>query len=325
MINSQMLFCSVIIPTIGRDTLPRAVQSVLDQAFDPACFEVIVVNDSGGPLPAAPCLELASVRLLHNNRRERSFARNSGAAAARGTYLYFLDDDDWLLPGALAAFWQLAQEAPEAAWLHGGMQIVDDNGHILAAVHSGVQDHCLAQVMGGAWVPIQSSLVRAREFFAVGGYNLLLSSTEDQDLCRRIAQIGTLAATETAVACLYRGANWQTSTDYDLATHSTRLSRDHVADQTGVFRQMLASAADSYWYGRVVHIYLALALWHIRQRHLFTALSRGLHGLLALLCAGSRLRQSSFWQGLGDDHVPGSLHFIQIAWEQEAQKKQAHG
>lgn len=321
MSNSEKLFCSVIIPTIGRDTLARAVQSVLDQAFDAARFEIIVVNDSGQPLPDAPWLEAPPMRLLHNNRRERSFARNSGAATARGEYLYFLDDDDWLLPGALAAFWQLAQQAPEAAWLHGGIQVVDENGRILAAANSGVQGHCLAQIMGGAWVPIQSSFIRAREFFAVGGYNLLLRSTEDQDLCRRIAQIGTLAATETAVACLYRGSNWQTSTDYGLSTHSTRLSRDYIADQIGVFRQMLASATDSYWYGRVVHVYLALALWHLRQRYLFTAVSRGLHGLAALLYAGSNLLQRPFWQALRDDHVPGSLHFIQIAWEQEAKKK----
>lgn len=321
MINSETLFCSVIIPTIGRDTLVRTVQSVLDQAFDASRFEIIVVNDSGHPLPDAPWLNAATVRVLHNNQRERSFARNSGAAAALGEYLYFLDDDDWLLPGALAAFWQLAQQAPEAAWLHGGIQVVDENGRILAVANSGVQGHCLAQIMGGAWVPIQSSLIRAREFFAVGGYNLRLCSTEDQDLCRRIAQIGTLAVMDKAVACLSRGANWQTSTDYGLATSSTRLSRDYVADQPGVWRQMVTSATDSYWFGRVVHVYLALALWHLRQRHLFTAVSRGLHGLAALLYAGPNLLRRPFWQALRDDHVPGSLHFIQIAWEQEAQKK----
>ena len=44
---------STIIPTIGRETLTRAVKSVLDQQLTSAEFEVIVVNDSGVTLPVA--------------------------------------------------------------------------------------------------------------------------------------------------------------------------------------------------------------------------------------------------------------------------------
>ena len=45
------ILISTIIPTIGRDTLSRAVQSVLDQNCGEEKFEVIVVNDSGKALP----------------------------------------------------------------------------------------------------------------------------------------------------------------------------------------------------------------------------------------------------------------------------------
>jgi glycosyltransferase involved in cell wall biosynthesis len=44
------MFCSVIIPTIGRTTLDRAILSVLNQDFSQDEFEVIVVNDSGQTL-----------------------------------------------------------------------------------------------------------------------------------------------------------------------------------------------------------------------------------------------------------------------------------
>src|SRR5919108_3058002 len=96
----NLIFCSIIIPTIGRSTLDRSVLSVLDQDFTQADFEVIVVNDSGQPLPEAGWHHSAQVHIINTNRRERSFARNSGAAIARGDYLGFLDDDDWLLQGA---------------------------------------------------------------------------------------------------------------------------------------------------------------------------------------------------------------------------------
>ena len=99
------MFSSTIIPTISRPTLSRAVCSVLSQDFTSADFEVIVVNDSGQPLPDAAWQYSERVRIIETNRRERCVARNTGAAIARGNYLHFLDDDDWLLPDALEAFW----------------------------------------------------------------------------------------------------------------------------------------------------------------------------------------------------------------------------
>lgn len=314
------MFCSIIIPTIGRATLARAVESALNQTFDPADFEVVVVNDSGRPLPAEAWQQFPQVQVIYNNRRERSFARNSGAAVARGVYLYFLDDDDWLLPGALTAFWQLAQQSPDAAWLHGGIQVVNENSRILGETNSGIQGHCLAQIMGGAWVPIQSSLIRAQDFFQVGGYSPFIRGTEDQDLCRRIAAMGSLANVTTAVACLFRGADWQTSTDYGRAAEDTRRSRDEIINQPGAWRRLRASADSGYWHGRIVHVYLSLALWHLRHSRFFTAASRACYGLTVWLLSGRHLTNRQFWQALCDHHVPGSLHFIQIAWEQEARR-----
>ena len=310
------VFCSVIIPTIGRNTLARAVHSVLDQAFDAAAVEVIVINDSGQPLPPEPWQRSERVRILHTQQRERSVARNTGAATAQGAYLCFLDDDDWLLPGALATFWELAQREPEAAWLYGGIQVVGSGGQVLAERNSGLQGYCLAQIMGGAWVPIQSSLVRAAEFFAVGGYNPFIRGTEDQDLCRRIAARGALANTPLPVACLFRGDQWHTSTDYGRAAEDTRHSRDAVVAEPGALRRMLASAGSSYWHGRIAHVYLSLARWQWRRRPL-TAASRALHGLIALLLAAPHWFRQEFWQALRADHVPGSLHFVQMVGEEE--------
>ena len=41
------MFCSIIIPTIGRSSLERSVKCVLEQDLKTERFEVIVVNDSG--------------------------------------------------------------------------------------------------------------------------------------------------------------------------------------------------------------------------------------------------------------------------------------
>src|SRR5690349_14742956 len=100
------MFCSTIIATIGRASLSRAVASVLSQTLPPGGeLEVIVVNDSGQPLPPAAWQHDPRVRVLATNRCERSIARNTGAATARGQYLHFLDDDDWMVPDAFQHFY----------------------------------------------------------------------------------------------------------------------------------------------------------------------------------------------------------------------------
>ena len=313
------MFCSVIIPTIGRDSLTRAVGSVLDQTLTAAPFEVIVVNDSGRPLPPANWQQSSQVRILNTNQRERCVARNSGAAMAQGAYLGFLDDDDWLLPEALAHFWQLAQQAPTATWLYGTIQIVDEaTGACLAEVNSGLSGNCFAQIMGGAWAPIQASLIRSQDFFEVGGYNPMIIGTEDLDLCRRIAYQGDLANTPEAIACLTRGDSWHTSTDYGRAPTDVLWSRDTVLAEPEAFSRLMASADSAYWYGRIVRIYFSTAKWNWQQKQLMTALSRTLLAAAAVGHASHHLLSGQFWQGLRAHHVPDSLHFIVKALEERA-------
>ena len=124
------VFSSTIIPTINRSTLSRAVQSVLDQSSQEFGLEVIVVNNSGQPLPDAGWQHCERVRVINTNRRERSVARNTGAAIAQGKYLHFLDDDDWILPDAISALRALDQIS-DAVWLYGSCQTVDNEGSII--------------------------------------------------------------------------------------------------------------------------------------------------------------------------------------------------
>ena len=309
------MFCSVIIPTIGRTTVARTVHSILDQTLTTDEFEVIVINDSGQPLPEANWQQSERVQVITTNRRERCVARNAGAAIARGKYLYFLDDDDWLLPNALENFRKLAGQNPAAVWLYGGLQIVDETGTCLAEVNSGLNGNCLAQIMGGAWAPIQTSLIQSKIFFTIGGFNSSIIGTEDLDLCRRIAWHGDFANTALAVACLLRGQTWDTSTDYRRAPADTLRSRDNVLSKAGTFTRMIASADSSYWYGRIVRVYLSTIRYNVRQRRLFAAASRALFGLMSFFCAGQHIFAKSFWQAIIAHHAPGTLHFIQEALE----------
>ena len=304
------IFFSYIIPTIGRDSLEIAVKSVLDQELPDADFEVVVVNDSGNPLPNADWQHSPRVNIINTNRSERSFARNSGAAVARGKYLAFLDDDDWLLPEALKAFWKLANQNPTAVWLYGGIRIVDEKAQVLAEINSGLSGNCFAQIMGGAWAPIQSSLILASTFFEIGGFNPLICGTEDEDLCRRAAYHGDFANTSQVVACLFRGQTWNTSTNYMRAPEDVKYSRNLILSKPGVFKRFRTSANSGYWSGRMLRVYMSTIPWNLKKRRFFTALSRMFYSITILVLSIRYIFSSQYWSGLKAHHVPETLHFV---------------
>jgi glycosyltransferase involved in cell wall biosynthesis len=299
------MFCSTVIPTVNRPTLSRAVHSVLDQGFHADDFEVIVVNDSGRPLPEMDWLTSAHVQIVHTNKRERSVARNTGAAIARGRYLHFLDDDDWLMPGALETLLELAESHP-AAWLYGSSQLVDGRGRPLIQLHHRLNGNCFVQVMAGEWIPLQASLIEARAFFAVSGFNPRLAGPEDIDLLRRIGLRHNIHGVERVVACITRSARSST-TNTDRHPEMSRWARERILDSPEVFGRMQASSRSGYWRGRVVRVYLTSMLWNLRRMRLFTALSRAMLGIMALGTAGSHLLWPAFWQAIARPYASESF------------------
>lgn len=91
---------SVIMPVYKVEPyLPSAVESVLEQTFQD--FELILVDDESPDNCPALCDEYArqyeQVQVLHKPKNGGlGAARNTGAAVARGRYLYYMDSDDWI-------------------------------------------------------------------------------------------------------------------------------------------------------------------------------------------------------------------------------------
>jgi len=299
------MFCSTVIATIGRPELSRAVDSVLTQIFTAADFEVIVVNDSGKPLPVETWQTDPRVHIVSTQRRERCVARNVGAAIARGKYLHFLDDDDWLLPGAFESLWQLRQTT-DAEWLYGGTQLVDRAGQRVIDLRHNVQGNGFIQAIAGEWIPLQSSLIETSIFFAVGGFNPLITGAEDIDLLRRITLRGNLAETPALVACVGMGLE-NSSTDYVQALNDARQARELILSQRGAFARMRASATTPMWHGRIVRAYLTSAVWNLRRGRLFVAMSRIVFALMGSAFATYRIFLSVFWWAVAKPYTSASF------------------
>lgn len=103
---------SIIIPTYRRPQEVRlAAQSALAQTWPE--IEVLVISDGPDPETRAAVASLDS-RLRYLELPVNggpAAARNAGVAASQGEWLTFLDDDDSMLPGKVAAEMRLADSS----------------------------------------------------------------------------------------------------------------------------------------------------------------------------------------------------------------------
>lgn len=114
---------SIIVPAYNvADYLEECLRSVAAQSGRD--WECLVVDDGStdgatGPLADRLAAELPGVRALHRENGGLSAARNTGLAAAAGEWVLFMDGDDRMAPGLLAALRADLDRDPDWDWLVG--------------------------------------------------------------------------------------------------------------------------------------------------------------------------------------------------------------
>lgn len=181
---------AVIIPTFNYARfVARAVQSVLDQTFPPA--EVIVVDDgSTDETPDVLATFGSRIRVIRQENRGVSAARNLGVEDASAPLVAFLDADDAWLPRKLEAQVAALQAHPGAGLVHCGVQDVDEDGRVLRRNTEGGEGWVagdLLMMKPVVHAPSCSMLIPRRVFDEAGGFDERLSTSADWDLCVRIA------------------------------------------------------------------------------------------------------------------------------------------
>ncbi|MGI6104567.1 MAG: glycosyltransferase family 2 protein [Raoultibacter sp.] len=104
---------SVIVPAYNtQDYLGRCLDSILAQSFED--YEVIFVNDgsSDGSLQVFESYlpRFKRARLVSQDNQGVSRARNAGIAVAKGSYISFIDSDDWIAPSMLQTLYAAITE-----------------------------------------------------------------------------------------------------------------------------------------------------------------------------------------------------------------------
>jgi hypothetical protein len=215
--------------------------------------------------------------------------------------LNFLDDDDWLLPGALQVFHDLARARP-GAWLYGASQLTDASGVCLYQFDHQLNGNALTPVLAGEWVPIQASLISAEVFFAEGGFDLSMPNGQDKDILARVALKHDISGTAIPVTAILRG-QWASSTDYARGAADILRSREPILDHPGSFARLRASALTSYWQGRMLKIFLISVVWNLRRRHVLKTIGRLFQSLASVILAGPHLLGADYWRALLHPHL----------------------
>ncbi len=93
---------SIIIPVYNVEKyLPECIASIIAQDFPD--FECLLIDDGSTDGSGALCDNYAvkdsRFRVFHQENQGVSAARNRGIAESTGEWIYFIDGDDWMMPG----------------------------------------------------------------------------------------------------------------------------------------------------------------------------------------------------------------------------------
>jgi len=201
---------SVVLCTYNRaDSLRRALESLNRQQLPSGLErEVLIVDNNSTDHTRAVAAETPSAlpcRYIFEPRQGKSFALNTGLAAAKGDLIVFADDDLTMEKGWLAGLWRAAVAHPDCVGFGGRIVAVwsgpkpawycDSGPYKLINGVVGSYDHG-PETKEVGMLPFGANMAFRREVFAVhGGFNLDLGSKrlmrgEDTEFGRRVRNAG---------------------------------------------------------------------------------------------------------------------------------------
>jgi GT2 family glycosyltransferase len=247
---------SVVIPTRGRpELLARCLGPLVAQRLDPACYEIIVVDDGPDARTRAVVEAMGQagapvVRYIEGGPgRGPATARNVGWRAARAPLIAFTDDD--CVPGR--------------SWLAAGLDALDAGvegacGQVLVPIPDAPTDHerDVAGLCGAEFVTANCFYRRAA-LEAVGGFDprFRIAWREDSDVFFGMLERGYRLAYAPAALVLHpvRPAPWGVSLRQQRKNvFNALLFRKHPR----LYRQRIQGVPPLHYYATVTFLLAAL-------------------------------------------------------------------
>jgi alpha-1,6-rhamnosyltransferase len=194
---------TIIVPTYRRHRfLRRALASAAAQDYPIDAYEVVVVNDGGSgtnrknlrKMWKGAC-ELRYARIRHAGQ---SAANNRGLELARGEYVTFLHDDDFIYPNKMRVLAGFLDENTEANVVYSLPQYVNQSGRRIdtpSQLRRFIKRYprlTWAQVKAGSkmWIHGTSTMYRTSILRDAGGWDVNLPTAEEWELHLRLLKLG---------------------------------------------------------------------------------------------------------------------------------------
>lgn len=193
---------SVVVPMFNVEKyIEQSIQSVLAQTYHN--FELILVDDgcSDNTLKLVKQFDDHRIRLIQQQNRGLSGARNTGIEASRGFYIAMLDADDYWAPEKLAKHLHHLNTNPDVGVSYCPSLFVDEEGELLGIgqfpkLNNVTKQHifCRNPVGNGSAAVIRRSLLNSIGYFGTKQdkyrkmyFDESLRQSEDIELWTRIA------------------------------------------------------------------------------------------------------------------------------------------
>jgi glycosyltransferase involved in cell wall biosynthesis len=185
----------IVIPSLNQGQfISRTLESVLAQEGPSVQVVVVDGGSSDSTMAVVDTFRRAApdqVSVIAEPDEGQSDAINKGMAVVEGSVVSWLNADDALLPGALAAVVTAFAEHRGAAAVYGNVIYVDENGHRLYELRE--QEFDVDDLLWGpCYVPQPATFIARWAWNAAGGVRPDLHYAMDLDLWLRVAGLGTI-------------------------------------------------------------------------------------------------------------------------------------
>ena len=185
--NSALPLVSIIITTYNYgDFLAVAVESAIKQSYP--WFEIIIIDDGSTDNTKNIIKSYPSVKYYYQKNQGISAARNAGILKSNGSFLVFLDADDWLEKDALEMNATVLTSKPELAFISGNYFFLQAGNKNSKEIIFKVTDKHYEKLLECNYIGMHAAVMFRRWVFDEFSYDECLKSCEDYDLYLNIAR-----------------------------------------------------------------------------------------------------------------------------------------
>jgi len=179
---NENTFVSVIITCYNyAHYLAQCIQSVVNQTYKQV--EIIVVNDGSTDGTLELLKKYPTVITITTNRVGLSEARNIGVKQAKGSYVLFLDADDYLLNTCIEQNLYFFNYYPKAVFVVGDHERIDSEGASLPVrLMEEKEGFVYISLLNGNFIGMEAAVLYRRELFYCYTFDTTLRACEDYDL-----------------------------------------------------------------------------------------------------------------------------------------------